>query len=100
MTFSPSELAIAAADGSGVTGLTQTRNLELAPSWDPSGERIAYILLSPVLGEASFLGAGDSIMEINSDGSCKTKVLSIPRSTLFGAMWQPGPGREAGAITC
>jgi len=100
LTFAPTELAIAAADGSGLTELTRTRNLELAPSWDPSGQRIAYVLLSPVLGEAFFLGAGDSIMEINADGSCKTKVLSVPKVTLYGATWQPGPGREAGPISC
>lgn len=100
LTFAPSELAIAAADGSGLTKLTQTRNLELSPSWDPSGRRIAYTMLSPVLGEAFFLGAGDSVMEINSDGSCKTKVLSVPETTLFGATWQPGPDREAGPISC
>jgi Tol biopolymer transport system component len=100
LTFAPTELAIAAADGSGLTKLTQTRNLELGPSWDPSGLRIAYVLLSPVLGEAFFLGAGDSIMEINADGSCTTKVLSVSRTTLYGATWQPGPGREAGPISC
>jgi Tol biopolymer transport system component len=100
LTFSPTELAVAAADGSGLTRLTQTRNLEFEPSWDPSGQRIAYTMLSPVLGEAFFLGAGDSIMQINSDGSCKTKVLSLPKVTLFGATWQPGPGREAGPISC
>jgi len=52
------------------------------------------------LGEARFLFAGDSIMEINADGSCRTKVLSVPKVTLFGATWQPGPGREAGPIAC
>ncbi|HEX5990788.1 MAG TPA: hypothetical protein VFY75_11330 [Solirubrobacterales bacterium] len=100
LTFSPTELAVAAADGSGLTGLTRTRSLELMPSWDPSGQRIAYTLISPVLGEASFLGAGDSIMEVNADGSCRTKVLSVPGVTLYGATWQPGPGREAGSISC
>jgi Tol biopolymer transport system component len=100
LTFAPTELAIAAADGSGLTRLTRTRNLELSPGWDPSGQRIAYTLLIAALGEASFLGAGDSIMEINADGTCKTKILSVPGSTLFGATWQPGPGREAGPISC
>jgi Tol biopolymer transport system component len=100
LTFSPTEVAVAAADGSGLTRLTRTRNLELAPSWDPSGKRIAYTLLTPALDVDSFLGAGDSIMEINVDGSCKTKILSVPRVTLFGATWQPGPGREAGPISC
>lgn len=100
LTFSPTELAVAAADGSGLTRLTRTRNLEFLPSWDPSGQRIAYTLITPALGEANFLGAGDSIMEINADGSCKTKVLSVPKVTLFGATWQPGSGREAGPISC
>lgn len=100
LTYAPTELAVAAADGSGLTRLTRTRNLELSPSWDPSGQRIAYTLLTVALGEANFLGAGDSIMEVNADGSCKTKVLSVPKTTLFGATWQPGPGREAGPISC
>lgn len=100
LTFAPTELAVSAADGSGLTKLTQTRNLEFEPSWDPSGHRIAYTMLSPVLDEAFFVGAGDSIMEINADGSCKTKVLSLPKVTLFGATWQPGAGREAGPISC
>lgn len=100
LTYAPTELAVAFADGSGLTRLTQTRNLELSPSWDPSGQRIAYTLLTVALGEANFLGAGDSIMEINADGSCRTKVLSVPKVTLFGATWQPGPGREAGPISC
>lgn len=100
LTYAPTELAVAAADGSGLTRLTRTRNLELSPSWDPSGQRIAYALLTVALGEANFLGAGDSIMEINGDGSCRTKVLSVPKVTLYGPTWQPGPGREAGPISC
>lgn len=100
LTYAPTELAVAAADGSGLTRLTRTRNLELSPSWDPSGQRIAYTLLTAALGEANFFGTGDSIMQINADGSCKTKVLSVPQVTLFGATWQPGPGREAGRIPC
>jgi len=100
LTFSPTELAIAAADGSGLTKLTRTRNLELLPSWDPSGQRIAYTLITAALGEDALLGAGDSIMEINADGSCRTQVLSVPKVSLFGATWQPGPGREAGPIAC
>ena len=42
----------------------------------------------------------EAVMEINADGSCKTKLLSVPSVTLFGAVWQPGPGREAGSIAC
>lgn len=100
LTYSPTELAVAAADGSKLTELTHTRNLELLPSWDPSGQRLAYILLSPVLDEATALGFGDSIMEVNADGSCRTKVLSAPNVAFYGPTWQPGPGREAGPIAC
>lgn len=99
-TFSPTEIAVAAADGSGLTKLTHTRNLELAPNWDPSGERLAYTLFRASGGEADFLGIDDSIMQINADGSCKTKVLSVPNASLYGVTWQPGPGREAGPIAC
>lgn len=100
LTYSPTDLAVSAADGSGLTKLTETRNLELRPSWDPSGQRLAYTLVSPVLGHSMLLGEGDSIMEINADGSCTTRVLSVPRVILYGAAWQPGPGREAGPIAC
>jgi len=100
LTFSPTDLAVAATDGSGLTRLTRTRNLELDPSWDPSGQRIAYTLLTPSLGEDLFFGADNPIMEINTDGSCRTKVLSLPKVTIFGVTWQPGPGREAGPIVC
>jgi Tol biopolymer transport system component len=99
-TFSPTELAVAAADGSELSRLTHTRNLELLPSWDPSGRRLAYTLFSAGGSEADFFGIGDSIMEINGDGTCGTAVLTLPSSTLYGATWQPGPGREAGPIVC
>ena len=99
-TFSPTELAVAAADGSGLTKLTHTRNLELMPDWDPSGERLAYTLFRAGGSESDFFGIGDSIMEINANGTCKTKVLSVPGASLYGAIWQPGPGREAGPIAC
>jgi Tol biopolymer transport system component len=99
-TFTPAELAVANADGSGLEKLTHTRALELQPSWDPSGQRLVYTQLDVGGGEADFLGFGDSIMEINPDGTCRTKILSEPRAILFGAIWQPGPGREASPIAC
>jgi TolB protein len=94
------ELAVANADGSGLVKLTHTRAQERLPSWDPSGQRLAYTQFRLGGGEANFLGFGDSIMEINADGSCRTKILSEPKAILYGATWQPGAGREAGPITC
>ncbi|MGN6586034.1 MAG: TolB family protein [Solirubrobacterales bacterium] len=99
-TFTPTDLAIANADGSGLTKLTHTGAVELHPSWDPSGQRLAYTQITIDGSEASLLGFGDSIMEINADGSCRTRVLSYSKASLFGATWQPGPGRGAGPISC
>lgn len=100
-TWSPTELAVAAADGSGLTRLTKTpRGLEVEPSWDPSGQRLAYAKFVASGAEENFFGFGNSIMQINADGSCRTKILSDPKLSLYGAAWQPGPGREAGRIAC
>jgi Tol biopolymer transport system component len=99
-SFVETDLAVANADGSGLTRLTHTRPLELQPSWDPSGQRLLYTQIPSAGSETSFLGFGDSIMEINADGSCRTRILGSPKAALFGAVWQPGPGREAGPIAC
>lgn len=81
--------------------LTRTgATTELAPSWDPSGQRLAYTAMRPFASEESSLGFGDQIREINADGTCSTEVLSSPQSAFYGAAWQPGPGREAGPISC
>lgn len=95
------DIYVANVDGSDLTRLTKTpHRIELAPSWDPSGERLAYTQFQAGADEADFLGIGDSIMEINANGTCRTKVLSVPSAILYGATWQPGPGREAGPIAC
>jgi Tol biopolymer transport system component len=99
-TFTEADLAVANADGSGLTKLTHTGALEVQPSWDPSGQRLAYAQLRADGEESSFLGFGDSIMEINADGTCRTRVLTYPKASLFGIAWQPGPGREAGPVRC
>ena len=71
------------------------------PSWDPSGRRISFTRL----GGGSFGGLSDphesnAIMQINADGTCLTRLLSIGRGHFGGSSWQPGPGREAGPIAC
>lgn len=98
-TITSTEIAVANVDGSGLTKLTHTNAVELEPSWDPSGQRLAYTQLPANGGEPEF-GFGDSIMEINADGTCRTRVLSYPKALLLGVTWQPGPGREAGRILC
>ncbi|MFL5832566.1 MAG: TolB family protein [Solirubrobacterales bacterium] len=96
-----SDLYVINADGTGLRRLTRTPGrLELSPSWDPSGERLAYVRLPLVRSEDAPFGYGNSLMEINADGSCQTKVRTPSPSLYFSPTWQPGPGREAGRITC
>jgi Tol biopolymer transport system component len=99
-TITYTDLAVANADGSGLTKLTNSKAIEVKPSWDPSGQRLAYTQIPATPSDGDLLGFGDSIMEINADGRCRTRVLSYPTALLYGATWQPGPGREAGPIVC
>lgn len=101
------DLYVINADGSGLRRLTRTPGrFELAPSWDPSGNRLAYIGFSSArvetaaFGPGPVLGAGTALMQVNADGTCQTKVLSMPGISFSGPAWQPGPGRGAGRIEC
>lgn len=89
------------SNGSEVRRLTRTpRSLEVWPSWDPSGERLAYTRLrgGSFLG---FLGFGAAILQVNADGSCGSTIRPPRRGVAYwGAAWQPGSGREAGRIAC
>lgn len=71
------------------------------PSWDPSSSRIAFTTLK---GGEPFLPSipakGNSVMQVNADGTCLGTVLSIERGHYEGVAWQPGPGRGAGPIAC
>ncbi len=100
------DLYVMSADGASNEAVAPTRRLaETHPSWDPSGQRIAFnsyhISKDPI--EALFndlLPFGNSIMEVNADGSCKQKILSLRNGALRGPAWRPGQGREAGRIEC
>lgn len=72
------------------------------PSWDPSGQRLAFTRLSgsgPAIGLAD-PHQGNSAMQVNADGSCLSRVFSTKRGIIYGTAWQPGPGRGAGPIAC
>jgi Tol biopolymer transport system component len=80
--------------------LRRSHKLLAGPSWDPSGERISFTRTRVVENGYEEPMKGDAVMAINGDGTCLTKVYSDPETTLYGATWQPGPGREAGPISC
>lgn len=94
------------ADRSSPLQLTDTpAKAERPPSWDPSGQRLAYTTKSPPSESAS----GDleaAVMQINADGSCRSRIsVAVPRIrgyrlSFHYPAWQPGPGREAGRISC
>lgn len=93
------------ADRSSRRRLTDTPlKAEQPPSWDPSGDRLAYMTAgSPAEALGSYV---DSVMQVNADGTCPSRI-SAPVLRPDGhwvafnfPVWQPGPGRGAGRIAC
>ena len=96
-----SELLVARADGSGARRLLFRKGYISSLSWDPSGGRLAFTYDRP--GDGTGLmepEPGNKVMAINADGTCLTRVFTDPEMTVHGSAWQPGPGREAGLISC
>lgn len=86
--------------GGGLTQLTHGAAVDESPSWDPSGQRLAFIRLAALRSEVAAFGLGDAVMEVNADGTCETQIASSPGVAFESPVWQPGPGREAGRIDC
>lgn len=87
--------------GGNPTAIASVRGGLRWPSWDPSGQRLAFTGLSgtgPAIGSDPH--EGNSVMQVNADGSCLSRVFSTRRGVIYGSAWQPGPGREAGPIAC
>lgn len=99
------ELYVANIDGSHVRRVTRNATkIETSPSWDPSGERIAYVQMTAdtsFVPTLSFLFPfGNEIREMNADGSCKVMVRRDPKLAFYGVTWEPGMGRGAGRLEC
>jgi len=99
------ELYAANVDGTGVTRLTRNHTgIETSPSWDPSGQRLAYVQMSADTGfdpTLSFLfPLGNQIREMNADGSCKVTVRRSPKLAFYGVAWSPDSPRGAGPLAC
>lgn len=98
-----SDVFTAKADGSGLRRLTDTPfRDEKYPSWNPSGERLAFVRNLPEQLPSDFVevGIGASVVQVNADGTCPREIVSPSFTALYGAAWQPGPGRGAGRIPC
>jgi len=80
--------------------LRRSRKLLAWPTWDPSGQRLAFTRTRVYENGYDDPMKGDALMAINADGTCLKRVYSDPETTLYGAVWQLGPGREAGPISC
>lgn len=94
------DLFVMNVDGSKEIQLTETRAMETSPSWDPSGQRIVFKRRSNAENELAEMDFGDSILQINADGTCLTKVFSSPGAAYLSPAWRPGPSRGAGPIAC
>jgi Tol biopolymer transport system component len=100
------DLYVLSVNGTESSAVTRTHHItETRPSWDPSGQRIAFnayhISRDPI--EALFnelLPIGNSILQINADGSCRQKILSQRNVALRGPVWQPGADRAVGPSEC
>lgn len=95
-----SDLFVVPAAGGRPRKIAHVKGGLAAPSWDPSGWRIAFVRLEGVQPGSPVLDYGNSVATVNADGTCSTTVLTIERGTYSGTAWQPGAGREAGPIAC
>jgi hypothetical protein len=89
---------VARADGSHPHQISSRPGM--TPSWDPSGERISFVVYDGEVTIASEYGAGGHAYEVNADSSCETKLLGDGMEGIFYPVWEPGPGRGAGPISC
>lgn len=98
---SKTDLFVLDIHGRTLQRLTRTpERSEEGPSWDPSGERLAFTQRPAREGNLLNQGVGSSIAEINADGTCRRKVAFTLGLSFHDPVWQPGPGREAGRIEC
>jgi Tol biopolymer transport system component len=100
-TKTGSDVFVAAADGSAQKQLTFSPNRQEAdPTWDPSGERLAFTQLPAKRHWPAREGIGSAIVEVNADGTCKRKLLFTYGISYTDPAWRPGPGRGVGRIEC
>jgi Tol biopolymer transport system component len=100
-TETTTDLFTVKSEGGDLQQVTRSPGIEYSQSWDPSGERLAFVRYLPERIEPDELGYGSALLQVNVDGSCLRPVLpASPDTAIFAAAWQPGLGREAGRIKC
>jgi Tol biopolymer transport system component len=100
-TETTTDLFTVKSDGGDLRQVTRSPGIEYSQSWDPSGERLAFVRYPPERIDPFELGYGSALLQVNVDGSCLRPILpASPLTAIFAAAWQPGPGREAGPIEC
>lgn len=96
-----SDLFTVRSEGGDLRRVTSSSGIDYSPSWDPSGQRLAFVRYLPNRLEPEQLGYGSAVLQVNADGSCLTPVLAPSLDVAyFGIAWQPGPSRGAGRIPC
>ncbi|MDX6625007.1 MAG: TolB protein [Solirubrobacterales bacterium] len=95
------DLYTARPGGEDLRRLTNTPTLnETFPTWDPSGLRLAFGANGVISSVDELFSVSGGIRAINADGTCATDLLEYDGAFLAAPAWQPGPGREAGPISC
>jgi Tol biopolymer transport system component len=95
------DLWVGASDGSGLRRISDGPRQESAVAWDPSGQRLVFVMLGNAgLFPFTLAGLDDSLQEINVDGSCETTVAHQPSVSFLSPSWLPGADRGAGPIAC
>jgi Tol biopolymer transport system component len=84
LTFTAGGIAIAAADGSGMTKLTT--GADTSPAWAPDGRGIAFV-------------RGGDIWTIGADGTAARNLTRTPRIYERSPVWSPDGRRLAFAAT-
>jgi Tol biopolymer transport system component len=96
-----SDLFTITSEGDGLRRITRGPGNDYSQSWDPSGERLAFVRYLPERYDPQGLGYGSAVLQVNADGSCLSPILAPSLNTAyFGVAWQPGPDRGAGKIQC
>ena len=95
------DLWVAGADGTDPRLISDGARTEASPTWDPSGQRLAFVMEPAPTFHPNFGIYGNALLEVNADGTCQQVLRTETISDgILNPSWQPGPTRGAGPIVC